>query len=146
MRILSLKRRNIEKGLILIAADAYQLEPYIYYPNPTIENRVIQSWPGPVTWVLPAKPAVPYWISGYHTSVAVRISAHPEVQKLCRTVGVLVSSSANPANHHPAKTALKVRDYFYGSVDYILSGKVGPESRPTEIRDALSGTVLRRGC
>ncbi len=145
MRILFLKQRALEKGLILVAADTEQLEPYVHYPKPAIRKCVLQSWPGPVTWVLPAKQAVPYWISGKHATVAVRVSDHPVVQGLCQAVGALVSTSANPAQYRPATAMLKVRDYFHESVDYIVPGKVGPISQPTEIRDAITGVVLRRG-
>jgi hypothetical protein len=36
-----------------------------------------------------------------------------------------------------------VRAYFHRSIDYILPGPVGGEAGPTEIRDALSGKILR---
>ena len=144
-RILTLKGRSISKGLILIAAEIGQIEQYVIFPNKKIRERVISTWPGPVTWVLPAKPQVPVWIRGDHNSVAVRVSDHRLVQALCMKTGALVSTSANPANCPPAKTALKVTIYFGSSLDYILPGKTGENLKPTEIRDAISGNILREG-
>jgi L-threonylcarbamoyladenylate synthase len=133
----------MQKGLILVAADITQLDPYVDYPSSSIKDRVQQSWPGPTTWVLPAAQAVPPWIKGSHANVAVRVSAHPLVQYLCKMVGVLVSTSANPSHCPPAKTAFRVMNYFGDSLDYILHGKVSTQARPTVIKDAFTDTVLR---
>jgi len=141
--ILLLKRRSMQKGLILVAADITQLDPYVDYPSTVIKDRVQQSWPGPTTWILPAAEAVPPWITGSHASVAVRVSDHPLVQYLCKMVGVLVSTSANPSHYPPAKTAFRVLNYFGGSLDYILHGQVGTQVQPTVIKDALTDAVLR---
>ncbi|MBI4005132.1 MAG: L-threonylcarbamoyladenylate synthase [Gammaproteobacteria bacterium] len=144
-RILCLKRRPINKGLILIAGDPEQLAMYISFPSQAVRDQVMNSWPGPVTWILPATKAVPPWITGNRTTVAVRVSKHDQVRELCRIAGALVSTSANPSHYPPATSARKVMMYFDHTLDYILPGKVGPESRPTEIRDAITGMVLRQG-
>ena len=142
-RILRLKQRPVHKGLILIAADISQLEQYISFPDQTIREHVLTTWPGPVTWVLPARPAVPGWIRGNHDSVAVRVSNHPLVRELCSRTGPIVSTSANPAGRPPARSLLKVMNYFGQSIDYILPGRTGLHRNPTEIRDAKSGKILR---
>lgn len=144
-RILHLKNRSQSKGLILVAADISQLEEYIEFPDQSIRQRVVSTWPGPVTWVLPAKANVPDWIRGNHDSVAVRASNHLIVRELCHKVGALVSTSANPSNRLPARSSMKVRMYFGQSIDYIMPGNIGHSRSPTEIRDALSGNILRFG-
>ncbi len=141
--ILFLKKRSMHKGLILVAADITQLDSIVTYPTNEIRERVEQSWPGPTTWLLPAKPNVPVWIKGSHSSVAVRVSAHPIVQGLCEMAGVIVSTSANPSRYPPAKTAFRARNYFGNSLDYIVHGKVGSHARPSTIKDALTDRVLR---
>jgi L-threonylcarbamoyladenylate synthase len=144
-RILSLKGRSVSKGLILVAASPEQLEPYVDYSDNELRQKVSASWPGAVTWVLPATAIVPGWITGYKDRVAVRVSAHPVVQALCKEAGVIVSTSANPARKIPATNAFRVRSYFGNEIDYILSGNTGGKELPTEIRDAISGNVLRIG-
>ena len=144
-KILELKHRSINKGLILIAADILQIERYVIFPDEAVRQKIISTWPGPVTWVLPARQHVPVWIRGSYDSVAVRVSNHALVRELCSRTGPLISTSANPANRSPAKSALKVMDYFGQSVDFILHGKTGSDRKPTEIRDAISGNILRSG-
>jgi L-threonylcarbamoyladenylate synthase len=110
-----------------------------------MQPEILASWPGPVTWVVPAKPGLPRFVTGTHQGIAVRVSAHPVVRQLCAMVGVLVSTSANPGGHIPARNPLKVRNYFADRVDYIVPGQLGSSLKPTEIRNALNGKILRKG-
>ncbi|ESF22812.1 tRNA(ANN) t(6)A37 threonylcarbamoyladenosine modification protein [Salmonella enterica subsp. enterica serovar Tennessee str. TXSC_TXSC08-21] len=52
-RLLALKQRPVDKGLILIAASFEQLKPYIDDSILTAAQRkaVFDCWPGPVTFV-----------------------------------------------------------------------------------------------
>jgi L-threonylcarbamoyladenylate synthase len=52
--LLALKQRPMAKGLILIAAHFSDLEPFLEPLHQGLYNRVMESWPGPVTWLLPA--------------------------------------------------------------------------------------------
>lgn len=145
-RILQMKRRPVRKGLIIIAADVSQILDFIEFDDAAMTERVMATWPGPVTWLLPASQAVPAWIRGQYPTIAVRVSRHPVVQELCRAVGPLVSTSANPANCPPARTAHRVINYFGGSLDMVVHGALEPSARkPSEIRDARTGDIIRRG-
>lgn len=143
-RLLDIKLRPVEKGLILIAANLEQLLPYIVAPSAAKLNAAASTWPGPVTWVFEASDAVPTWVRGKHPTVAVRVTSHPVAQALCADLGKpLVSTSANISGHPPSQNELLVRRWFNGKVDLFLAGKAGPHSRPSEIRDARSGAILR---
>lgn len=143
--LLALKGRSPDKGLILIAADYEQLLPYIAAPA-ALEAQVRATWPGPVTWLLPARPEVPVWLRGAHTRLAVRVTAHPRAAALCTAYGAaLVSTSANPAGRPPARSRLAVQRMFGRQLDYILPGELGGQSAPTEIREAGTGRIVRPG-
>jgi L-threonylcarbamoyladenylate synthase len=145
-RIFELKERDVAKGLILIASRIEQLLPYIDDLPPSVMQKLEASWPGPVTWVVPAAPAVPSWLSGGRATLAVRVTAHPVAAALCQALDMaLISTSANRSGRSPARTALTVRTLFGGGVDEILPGAVGGLNKPTEIREALTGKVLRAG-
>jgi L-threonylcarbamoyladenylate synthase len=142
--ILELKGRNVDKGLILIAASYTQLLPYISELKQEIQKEMQASWPGPVTWLVPAKETVSNSLRGAHTTLAIRVSDHPLVQELCNCFGgALVSTSANPAGCEPARTVKEVKKYFEDSLDYILEGETGGLDKPTEIRDALTNKIIR---
>lgn len=146
LRLLALKQRPLEAGLILIAADFAQVEHFLEPLSAPLRRKLFATWPGPVTWLLPARPDVPIWLRGRHDSLAVRITAHAGCVALCRAFGgPLVSTSANPRGRGPARTALQVHRYFGAAVDYLLPGPPGTRPRPSEIRDARSGEILRSG-
>ncbi|MEY4515797.1 MAG: hypothetical protein RL180_143 [Pseudomonadota bacterium] len=142
-QILQLKQRPVEKGVILIAATLAQVAPLLAGLTPAQRAMVEASWPAAVTWLVPLTDAVPAWISGQHDRVAVRVSAHPWVQALCLAFGgPIVSTSANPAGHREARTAQEVQHYFASAVP-CLDGEVGGAGQPSQIRDAMTGAVLR---
>lgn len=143
MHLLHIKQRPIEKGLILIAASLQQLEPYVLL-NEEILARITPTWPGPVTWVIPAQANTPKWLTGEHNSLAVRVTAHPIAQQLCRDYGSpLVSTSANATTQPAMRTATELVNSFADSDIFILEGQVGELSQETAIYDAVSGKKLR---
>ncbi len=145
-RLLAIKQRPVEKGLILIAATLEQLRPLIDFAAVPTDRltEVLSSWPGPHTWVMPATAQAPRWITGRHRGIAVRVSEHPVVVGLCQAYGgALVSTSANlsgqpsVSRHEDLDPALLIR------VDALVPGHTGGLARPTAIRDALTGQSLR---
>lgn len=142
-RLLRLKGRPAAKGMILIAASWEQVLPLMAI---TDEERGRLAEPGaePVTWLMPAAPAVPEWIRGEHDTVALRITAHPTARALCAAWGgPLVSTSANPAGKAPARQGRQLRRYFGSSVDMVLSAPLGGAAGASEIRDFRSGQIVR---
>ena len=145
LRLLHLKKRPVEKGLILVAADVGQVAALLAPLTPTERATVVGTWPGPTTWLLPDPDnRVPAWIKGKFATVAVRVSAHPGVKRLCRAFGgALVSTSANPADAPPARSRLRVLTWFGQDLDYIVPGRLGGHQGPSTIRDLHSATPVR---
>ncbi len=143
-RILELKQRPIEKGLILVAANLEQLMPYIHLDSEEQRHTLQQPTATPTTWVVPTNPTTPYWLSGQHDSLAVRISQHPLVQALCLQLNSpIVSTSANPAGLTPAHNALTVRRYFADALDYIMTAHTDKHAQPSRIIDLRTNTTVR---
>ncbi|RKQ41405.1 L-threonylcarbamoyladenylate synthase type 1 TsaC [Enterobacter sp. R1(2018)] len=146
-RLLTLKQRPVDKGLILIAASFEQLKPYIDVQALSADQReaVFSRWPGPVTFVFPALPSTPRWLTGRFDSLAVRVTDHPLVKALCQEYGKpLVSTSANLSGLPPCRTAEEVLQQF-GDAFPVLHGETGGRQNPSEIRDALTGELFREG-
>lgn len=143
-RVLALKGRASAKGLILIAAERAQLAPWLGPFDAAVEARLTHTWPGPVTWLLPAAPDCPPHVRGEHDTVAARVTAHPVAAALCRHWGgALISTSANRAGGEPARSAGEVEALFGTEVDFIVGGATGGAARPTPIRDARTGATIR---
>ena len=146
MRLLDIKQREVDKGLILIAADLEQLKDCLDLPALRTERlvEVLASWPGPHTWTMPASPMAPRWITGAHESLAVRVCAHPTVVALCRAFGgPLVSTSANLSGEPAVRQQADLDPALLERVDGLIDGETGGLERPTPIRSALDGQVLR---
>ena len=142
IEILAVKKRGIAKGLLLIGANAEQVEPWVDLPRgkalppPTADK--------PITWVVPAAADVPEWLTGGRETIAVRITTFAIAAALCDAVGsALVSTSANISGRRPARNTYVLRRQFCDLVDYIVPGRCGTASGPSEIRDLLSGKVMR---
>lgn len=139
-----LKGRPMAKGFILIAADFAQIEPFLKIGDAELRERLLATWPGPVTWVVPAADWVPGWLRGGNAGLAVRVTAHPVAAALCRQFGgPLVSTSANRTGKPPVRTALAVRRHFDVARLMLIPGRVGQAAGPTAIFDARSGRQLR---
>lgn len=146
LRLLALKQRPVDKGLILVAGTLEQFDGLLDWEALPTDRReaVYASWPGPHTWIVPASRRVPHWITGAHDGVAVRVSAHPGVVALCTAFGgPLVSTSANPGGASPPRALSDFDAALLGGVDGVIAGDTGGLARPTAIRDARSGVELR---
>ena len=145
-RLLAIKQRDESKGLILIAASPMQMSPLIDAQALPAERmrQVLATWPGPHTWLMPCTATVPVWVRGAHATVALRVSAHPDVVALCEVFGgPLVSTSANLAGEEPARDADALAPALLERIDGVLAGRTGDLAAPTPIRDAATGAVLR---
>ncbi|WDI94198.1 Sua5/YciO/YrdC/YwlC family protein [Xanthomonas campestris] len=146
LRLLEIKRRPVDKGVIVVASGLDVLQDWIDVHALGSEQltAVLAQWPGPHTWVLPVTAQAPRWVTGDHDGLAVRISAHPVVADLCKAWGApLVSTSANLAGEPPARSRAALDPALLARIDGVLDGEVGGLAQPTPIRDARTGQILR---
>lgn len=141
-RVIALKGRPNDKGLIVVAADLQQLLPLLAPLTKQQQAQLAQYWPGPTTLLLPASQRVLPLLRGRHRTLAVRVTAHPPTAALCRVLGPLVSTSANRAGQHALKSARACHAAFAARV-LTLPGRVGRRRKPSTIIDFASGRVLR---
>lgn len=143
-RILKIKQRDVSKGLILIAASPDLLHRWISLPDDkTLPEPDPQR---PVTWIVPAGSSVSDWVRGANSGLAVRISTHPVARAISANVrSPVVSTSANLSGQAVARNHDELSLQFGSLVDYIVPGECGPASAPSEIRELITGKVLRPG-
>ena len=146
-RILAIKQRLVEKGMIVVVSDMAMLDDWVDWNAVPDENKqfLLDTWPGAHTWVLPATSAVLPEVSGANTNrIAVRMTAHPVLQALITVCDIpLVSTSANLSGEPPVKSQNALSPELLAKLDAVVPGKVGDLARPTEIRDALTHAIIR---
>lgn len=143
-RLLSLKKRQADKGLILIACSRDQLTPFVAPVAADIELKLKSTWPGPVTWVLPCSATAPSILTGARATIATRVTSHSAAVALCKAcASALVSTSANLSGEQACTTSSCVADSFGNELAYILDLPVGKLVGPTPIFDGISGEQLR---
>lgn len=144
LRLLKIKQRSVDKGLILIAASWDQVKNLIKMAVST-NNIIKQNSRQPITWVLPATKKVPRLISGKFNSVAIRVTLHPIANKICQKFGgPIISTSANVDGKKPATKPDQVLEQFADVIDYVVVEPVGALNKPTEIRDVKTNKLIRR--
>lgn len=143
-RLIELKDRNPAKGLILIASSFEQVRPFLEVLPPELESKIRETWPGAITWLWPTKASTSPLLRGKQHTLAVRITAHPLAKKICSLFGgAIVSTSANISGEEAARNYETVSNKIINQIDYIVKGETGSYSSPTEIRDVISGKIIR---
>ena len=140
--LLSLKARDVSKGLIVLISNWQQLNGLIDCVADCVMEPVRASWPGPVTWVFPKAQKLPRWLTGDHESIAIRMTEHPIAKALCRQQPI-VSTSANQAGHVPARNIIELNAEFPTGLDGYVDGALGGATSPSSIYDVLTGIVIR---
>lgn len=175
-QILAIKNRPSEKGMIVVTDSIERIKPLLQQLPQQRQQQIMASWSQQVsdeigansrqahTWLLPlqedrfkdqSKPnnqlqaEVPYWITGKHDSIAIRVIAHPLIAQLCEQMvsstnpyGLIVSTSCNPSGETPAKSFEQAYAYFGQDIAYLQGETLG-YVLPSQISDALSGQVIR---
>jgi L-threonylcarbamoyladenylate synthase len=125
-KIIKLKRRREDKGLILLGSNITQFKPYLSKKLPLkIIQKLQQITKEPTTWLVPVNKKTSTLIRGKFDTIAMRITNDPEIVFLCQRLNsAIISTSANIKNKPPAKNTLKLRLFFKNSLDFILLDKI----------------------
>jgi L-threonylcarbamoyladenylate synthase len=145
-KILALKKRPVEKGLILISGQKeHFLELLKPYSEAKREEFFAAGGTRPVTWLVKDHHnLVPAWVKGSHSSVALRYTRHPMSSLLSKEFGgLLVSTSANPAGMPEARSLYEAQRYFRNGLSMYVQAPLGGSKGVSQIMDLDDGRVLR---
>jgi len=149
-KLLSLKGRTVDKGLIVVAANVDQCRLITQHLPPELRSRFqthcerVEPTQRATTWVIPNNNAMPRWITGQFNTVAVRVSRHPIVVELCQAFDcMMVSTSANLSGQVAAQNRHQVEDTFLNRVQVYVDGSLGGQQQTSELRHLVTNEVLR---
>jgi L-threonylcarbamoyladenylate synthase len=132
-RIFEAKGRPSTSPLIVHVSSAQMARDLVVAEWPDTAGRLAQEfWPGPLTLILPKRPAIPDRVTAGLPTVGVRVPNHPLALELIEAAGVPIAApSANRFTQLSPTTAAHVRESLGEEVDFILDGgpaQVGIES------------------
>lgn len=146
-KLLKLKQRPQEKGLILIAPHLDFFKQIIDFNKLSAQDvqRLQQTYSRPTTWIVPVQKQVSPLLTGRFDTIAVRLCRHPAVEMLCQLAKMpITSTSANLSGQEPCRTYLQVQEQF-GEHFPVLQAEVGDAKNPSEIRDLFTNQIVRKG-
>lgn len=131
-RLFEIKKRPKTNPLIAHVSDVDQIHGLAAAVPEKALRLMERFWPGPLTVVLPKKPAVPDVVTGGNPTVAIRMPKHPIALELIRRAGTpLAAPSANTFSCVSPTTAQHVVEQLGDACDVVIDGgacRVGVES------------------
>lgn len=142
-KLLTIKQRSADKGLILLASSLSQLDDYILPLTKNQQQKISQTTRA-TTWLVPAKPDVSPLLMGQYPTIAIRITQHPPTKTLCQLIDhPITSTSANLSGHPPATSAQEIINIFDNKINALLNSPTGNKQRPSTIIDLLNHHIIR---
>lgn len=108
---------------------------FVQLPEGESRRRILESWPGAVTWVLPAQPGAPRPVTGQDGTIGIRIPNHQFLRSICAALDdLIVSTSANRHGEPPALSRDQLDPGLLKEVDGIVYQSDALPGRPSEVK------------
>ena len=138
-KLFAVKGRDAAAAIALIAGDAAQAS-HAGRLGPA-EARLARSfWPGPLTVIVPAAPAMSRLLAAADGTLGVRVPAHTVARQLAIALGTCVTAtSANLSGQPPAAAPDDVAAALADALDVLLDGGITPGGEPSTIVRVADG-------
>ena len=147
-RLFAIKGRSGDQPIPLIASDIAQVEEQGGELGDLGRRLAVAFWPGPLTLVIPARPAITHGVHAGTGRVAVRVPAEEVARALASACGApITSTSANLSRAPAPRLDEDVRAELGDRIDAILDGGPTPGGLPSTIVDATGAipALVRAG-
>ena len=142
-RILQIKQRPAEKGLIILVSNIEQAKPYLQPLDSAQLEQMTQPRERATTWLVARNSELPIELCGTHPKIAVRITQHPIARAICEGLGYpLVSTSCNLSGQEALSDAEVIEAQMGEQLDLVVPGEVGGQAA-SQIIDLETGRILR---
>jgi L-threonylcarbamoyladenylate synthase len=120
-RVFAVKGRPAERALPLIAADAVQIQQHLGTLSPVGARLAGRFWPGPLTILVVAPPALARDVSGGTGTVGVRVPADAVVRAIAAACGrPITATSANISGEPATADPEEVERSFGDRIDLLI--------------------------
>lgn len=122
-RLFEIKGRNNDQPLLVIIPTKEIPDNWVSHIPPVAGKLIHRYWPGGLTLVFEAGPAVSNLLTAHTGKIGIRCPGHPLARELTRKAGVpITGTSANISGGHPCSSARDVAEALGSRVDLILDG------------------------
>jgi len=143
-RLLAIKNREDGKPILVLIGEIDQL-PLLIADMPRVGHLLAKAfWPGALTILLPAHPALPLNLTAGSGLVGVRLSSCAPLTEILKQAGPVTGTSANRSGHPPATTAQRVQQELGQEVDMILDAGKTAGGLPSTVVDVREPVRLVR--
>ena len=145
-RIYKLKKRDPKKPLIILISSLADLALFKIKADQKTREKLNKHWPGKVSIIFPCPFKKFTYLHRGGKTLAFRLPAKKDLQRLLKKTGPLVAPTANPQGKAPAKTAKQARTYFGKQVDFYLDqGRLDSPPSTLIVIENNKTRVLRQG-
>lgn len=146
--IYKVKGRDFKNPLILFLGKTEELGKYSR-ELPDYSDKLTRAfWPGPLTLVAKASPAVKQWGLDKDGTIGLRVPDNALLQEIIKAAGLpLATTSANRSGAAESFSAPEVMGSLPGPVDLMLDGGEITRSFPSTVLDITGNhpVILRKG-
>jgi len=122
-RIVTIKRRDQEKGLLLLVPRLEVAHSLCSAIPAALDRLAEEFWPGPVTFLLPARGELSRLITGDRGLIGLRQPDSGYLRLLMEMIpGPLVSTSANITGERPTGLVAELKNQLADQVDLFVDG------------------------
>lgn len=147
-KIFVVKGRDFKNPVALIMADEGPLARFAAQVPECAEKLIRRFWPGPLTLVFRAAPAVSGVLTAGSGRIGIRVSSHPIARKLSLMLGrPITATSANLSGRPECTAAADVVDQIGACIDAVIDGGGTPGGLGSTVLDVTGDepVVLRAG-
>ena len=126
-RLFAVKQRSIDKAVLVLVHNKEHIHQLVRSVPKAFDPLMDRFWPGGLTLVFPAQPALPDLLTGGSGTIGIRQSSNGLAAQLVKEFSrPITATSANRSGHAAATTAKEVAEIFSNEVDLILDGGPTP--------------------
>ena len=147
-RVFAVKGRESERALPLIAADAEQAATYLGRLSDVGQRLAEHYWPGPLTLLVAAPPALAPDVHGGTGKVGIRVPRDAVARAICRQAGTPVTAtSANISGQPATADPAEVERTLGARIDLLVDTGKAPGGAPSTIVDTtvMPPALVRAG-
>jgi len=147
-RIFDIKRRPLDKPLLILVSSPQDIERWVTEPSPHAVKAMEHFWPGPLTLVFNARSSVSPILTAGTGKLGIRCPDNPFTRSLIEGLGqALTAPSANFSGGVEPKTTAEVTQSLGPLVDLVVDAGPSTRSRVSSVMDTTTDppTWLREG-